>query len=160
RGLTISDEAYTIVGVMRPDFEFRYPEAELWTPVRLTATSPWLQVTARLRPEVSVAQAQSALEVVAHQLEQEQPKDRGGLKIVVTPWSEMPEEKYKLPLIFVLAAVGLVLLIACADVGSLLLSRAVQRQREIAIRSSLGAGIWRIVRQLLSESLVLAALGS
>src|SRR5262249_4410949 len=106
RGLTISDEAYTIVGVMRPDFEFRYPEAELWTPVRLTATPPWLQVTARLRPEGSVAQAQSALEVVAHQLEQEQPKDRGGLKIVVTPWSEMPEEKYKLTLIFVLAAVG------------------------------------------------------
>ena len=160
RGITISDEAYTIVGVMPPDFEFRYPEAELWTPLRLTPTSPWLQVTARLHAGVSVPQAQSALEIVAHQLEQEQPKDRAGLRIVVTPWSDMPEPKYKLTLIFVLAAVGLVMLIACADVGSLLLSRAVQRHKEIAIRSSLGAGLWRIVRQLLSESLSLAVLGS
>src|SRR6266852_4954197 len=62
RGITISDEAYTITGVMPPDFEFRYSEAELWTPLRLTATSPWLQVTARLRAGVSVPQARSALE--------------------------------------------------------------------------------------------------
>lgn len=160
RGITISDEAYTIAGVMPPDFEFRYPEAELWTPLRLTPTSPWLQVAARLHTGVSVPQARSALEIVAHQMEQEEPKDRAGYKIVVTPWSDTPDQKYKLTLIFVLAAVGLVLLIACADVGSLLLSRAVQRQREIAIRASLGAGLWRVVRQLLSEGLVLSVLGS
>lgn len=160
RGMTISDEPYTIVGVMPPEFEFRYPEAELWTPLRLGPTSPWMEVTALLRPGLSAAQAQSALEVVAHELGQELLKDSAGLKFLVTPWREMPEEKYRLTLIFVLAAVGLVLLVACADVGSLLLSRAVERQREIAIRSSLGAGFWQIVRQLLSESLVLAAIGS
>ena len=160
RGITISDEAYTIVGVMPPDFEFRYSEAELWTPLRLTSTSLWPQVVARLHEGVSLPQARSALEIVAHQMEQEEPKDRAGFKIVVTPWSDMPDQKYKLTLIFVLAAVGLVMLIASADVGSLLLSRAVQRQKEIAIRASLGAGIWRIVRQLLSESLVLTVLGS
>jgi predicted permease len=160
RSITISDEAYTIVGVMPPDFEFRYAEAELWTPLRLTPTSPWLQVTGRLRAGVSVAQARSALEIVAHQMEQETPKDHAALKIVVTPWSEVPEEKYRLTLIFVLAAVGLVMSIACADAGGLLLSRAVQRQKEIAIRASLGAGLWRIVRQLLCESLVLAVMGS
>jgi predicted permease len=160
RSITISDEAYTIVGVMPPDFEFRYAEAELWTPLRLTPTSPWLQVTGRLRAGVSVAQARSALEIVAHQMEQEAPKDHAVLKIVVTPWSEVPEEKYRLTLIFVLAAVGLVMSIACADAGGLLLSRAVQRQKEIAIRASLGAGLWRIVRQLLCESLVLAVMGS
>jgi putative ABC transport system permease protein len=160
RGITISDEAYTIVGVMPPDFEFRYSEAELWTPLRLTPTSPWLQLAARLHAGVSVPQARSALEIVAHQMGQEEPKDRAGFKIVMTPWSDMPDQKYKLTLIFVLAAVGLVMLIACADVGSLLLSRAVQRQKEIAIRASLGAGLWRIVRQLLSESLVLTVLGS
>jgi putative ABC transport system permease protein len=160
RGIAISDEAYTIVGVMPPDFEFRYSDAELWTPLRLTPTSPWLQVAARLHAGVPVTQARSALEIVAHQMEQEEPKDHSGLKIVATPWRDMPDQKYKLTLIFVLAAVGLVILIACADVGSLLLSRAVQRQKEIAIRASLGAGLWRIVRQLLSESLVLAVLGS
>jgi predicted permease len=160
RGMTISDEPYAIVGVMPPEFDFRYPEAELWTPLRLAPTSPWLEVTALLRPGLSAAQAQSALGVVAHELGQELPKDSAGLKFLVTPWSEMPEEKYRLTLIFVLAAVGLVLLVACADVGSLLLSRVVERRREIAIRSSLGAGFWQIARQLLSESLVLAAIGS
>jgi len=160
RGMTISDERYTIVGVMPPEFEFRYPEAELWTPLRLTPNSPWVEVTALLRPGVPAAQVRSALDVVARDLQRERPKDAGGLRFLVTPWSEVPEEKYRLTLIFVLAAVGLVLLVACADVGSLLLSRAVERQREIAIRSSLGAGFWQIVRQLLSESLVLAALGS
>jgi putative ABC transport system permease protein len=160
RGITISDEAYTIVGVMPPDFEFRYSEAELWTPLRLTPASSWVQVVARLHAGVSVPQARGALEIVAHQMEQEEPKDRAGFKIVVTRWSDTPDQKYKLTLIFVLAAVGLVMLIACADVGSLLLVRAVQRQKEIAIRASLGAGLWRIVRQLLSESLVLTVLGS
>ncbi len=160
RGITISNEAYTIVGVMPRDFAFRYPEAELWTPLRLTPTSPWLQVAARLHAGVSVTQARSALEIVAHQMEHEEPKDHSSLKIVVTPWRDMPDEKYKLTLIFVFAAVGLVILIACADVGSLLLSRAVQRQKEITIRASLGAGLSRIMGQLLSESLVLAVLGS
>ena len=160
RGITISDEAYTIVGVMPADFEFRFSEAELWTPLRLTPTSPWLQVAARLRAGVSVTQARSALEIVAHQMEKEGPKDRAGLKILVTRWSDTPDQKYKLTLIFMLAAVGLVMLIACADVGGLLLSRAIQRQKEIAIRASLGAGFWRVARHLLSESLVLAAFGS
>lgn len=160
RGITISDEIYTVVGVMAPDFEFRYPEAELWAPVRLTASTPWVQVIARLRPGVSVAQARSALEIVSHQMEQEAPKDHAGLKILVTQWRDTPDEKYKLTLLFVLVAVGLMMLIVCADVGGLLLTRAVERQKEITIRRSLGAGPWRIVRQLLTESLVLVAIGS
>ncbi len=160
REITISDEAFTIVGVMPPDFEFRYPEAELWTPLRLAPTSPWPRVVARLHAGVSVPQARSAMKILAHQMEQEEPKDRAGFRIMVTPWRDMPDQKYKLTLIFVLAAVGLVMLIACVDVGSLLLSRAVQRQKEIAIRASLGAGLWRIVRQLIAESLVLTVLGS
>ena len=159
REITISSEAYTIVGVMPADFEFRYPEAELWTPLRLAPTSPWPQVVARLRPGVSIGQAQSAMAIVAHQMQQEKPK-RVGFKIVVTRWNDLPDQKYKLTLIFVFAAIGLVMWIACVDVGALLLSRAVQRQKEMAIRASLGAGLSRIVRQLLTESLVLTVFGS
>src|SRR5580698_9108441 len=135
RGITISDESYTIVGVMPPDFEFRYSEAELCLPLRLTPTSPWLQVAGRLRAGVSVAQARSALEIVAHQIEQEAPQDHAGLQIQVTGWRDTPDQKYKLTLIFVLVAVGLMMLILCVDVGGLLLSRAVQRQKEISIRA-------------------------
>lgn len=160
RAVTISGDVYVIAGVMPPDFEFHYSEAEMWTPLRLTPTSPWLQVVARLRPGVSATQAQSALASVAHQMAEEQPKEYAGLKIAVKPWSDVPEEKYKSTLVFVLVAVGLIMLIVCANVGSLLLSRAIQRQKEITIRASLGAGLWRIVRQLLCESLVLALLGS
>ncbi|HXI43036.1 MAG TPA: ABC transporter permease [Bryobacteraceae bacterium] len=160
REITISDESYTIVGVMPADFEFRYSEAELWMPLRLTPTSPWLQVAGRLRAGVSLAQARSGLAIVARQIEREAPKDRPGLQIRVTQWRDTPDQKYKLTLIFVLAAVGLMMLIVCADVGGLLLSRAVQRQKEISIRASLGAGLWRIVRQLLSETLLLAMFGT
>src|SRR5579862_4033041 len=149
RGIIVSDEAYTIVGVMPADFEFRFSEAEMWTPLRLTQTTPWLQVAARLRAGVSLAQARSALEIVAHQTEEEEPKDRAGLKILLTPWSSMLDPKYKLTLILVLAAVGLVMLIACADVSGLLLIRAVRRQKEIAIRACLGAASWQVARHLL-----------
>ncbi len=160
RAITISGDVYSIIGVMPPDFEFHYSDAELWTPLRLSATSPWLQVAARLRSGVSAIQAQSALESVARQLAEEAPKEYTGLKIVVKPWRNTPEEKYKSTLLFVLVAVGLIMLLVCANVGSLLLSRAIQRQKEISIRASLGAGLWRIVGQLLCESFVLALLGS
>jgi len=100
------------------------------------------------------------MEIVAHQMEREEPKDRAGFRIMVTLWNDMPDQKYRMTLLFVFAAIGLVMLIACVDVGAMLLSRAVQRQKEIAIRASLGAGLWRIVRQLLTESLVLTVLGS
>jgi hypothetical protein len=160
REIIISAEAYTIVGVMPADFEFRYPEAELWTPLRLAVTSPWPQVVARLRAGLSIRQAQSAMEIVAHRMQREKPKERVGFKIIVTRWNDLPDQKYKLTLIFVFAAIGLVMFIACVDVGALLLSRAVQRQKEIAIRASLGAGLSRIVRQLLTESLVLTVFGS
>src|SRR5262249_19188558 len=101
-----------------------------------------------------------AMEPIANDMRQADPQKNAGLKLVVEPWRETLERQYELTLVFVLAAVGLVLLIACADAASLLLSRAVQRQKEIAIRASLGAGIWRVARQLLIESCTLALLGS
>ena len=161
RAITVSEEVFTIAGIMPREFAFPSSDVELWLPLRVTpAFKMWFQVVARLKPGITVQQAGSALQIVARQLEQEDPKQKAGLRLDVAQWAETADRKYELTLMFVLVAVGLVLLIGCADVGSLLLSRAVQRQREIAIRASLGAGLWRVARQLLAESLVLAVLGS
>jgi predicted permease len=160
RQVTLSDQIYTIVGVMPPAFEFPGSDVELWVPLRLTAAQTSVQVVAEMRPRQPLAAVQSAMQIVAHQIESEKPIEKAGLQIVVSPWRDEVTRKYELSLVFIVAAVGLVLLIACADAGSLLLCRALQRQKEIAIRASLGAGLWRVMRQLLAESLLLAVLGT
>ena len=160
RHLTISDEDYTIAGVMPPAFEFPDSEVEMWVPLRVTANLTRVQVVASMRPGEPLPAVQSAMRIVAHQLENEEPIEKAGLNIEVSPWRDEVTRRYELSVVFIAAAVGLVLLIACADAGSLLLCRAFERQKEIAIRASLGAGVWRITRQLLAESLVLAVLGT
>lgn len=161
RVLEVAGVPYTVVGVMPRDFEFPYPDAEVWVPLRLApGANPLVEVAARLRPGLGLAQVQSAMAVEARHLEQQDPQKRAGLRISVTPWRETVARQYQLTLLLILAAVGLVLLIGCADVGGLLLSRAVERRKEIAIRVSLGAGFGRVARQLLVESLLLAVCGS
>ena len=158
RTITYSGEAFTIVGVMPPEFEFPLSQEEMWIPLRLNAASTGaLEVVARLKEGVTAAQAQSAMQIVARQIEQRDPQKKAGLRISVSQWHEELRRNYVYP---PLVAVGLVLLIACANVSSLLLSRAVQRQRELAVRAALGAGFWRVARQLLAESLILAVGGS
>src|SRR5437773_612260 len=162
RVILLSDELYTVAGVMPPDFEFAYSNMDLWVPIRLRPgfTSGWLEVVARMRAGISIWHVRNAMEVAAHQFEREDPKEKAGLRIKVSPWQETPTREYELTLVFILGAVGLVLMIACVNVVSLLLSRAVQRQKEMAIRASLGAGLWQVVRQLLAESFELALAGS
>jgi len=161
RTITFSDEAFTIVGVMPPEFEFPLSQEEMWIPLRLNAGSTGaVEVVARLKAGVTAAHAQSAMQVVALELEQRDPHEKAGLRILVSPWREELSRNYELSAVLILVAVELVLLIACANVSSLLLSRAVQRQREIAIRAALGAGFWRVARQLLAESLIVAVMGS
>jgi putative ABC transport system permease protein len=158
RTITFSGEAFTIVGVMPPEFEFPLSQEEMWIPLRLNAGSTGaVEVVARLKAGVTAAQAQSAMQVVARELEQRDPREKAGLRISVSQWREELNRNYVYP---PLVAVGLVLLIACANVSSLLLSRAVQRQRELAIRAALGAAFWRVARQLLAESLIVAVMGS
>ncbi len=161
RRITFSDQAFTVVGVMPPEFEFPFSQEEMWVPLHLNAGSNGvLEVVGRLRGGVTAAQAQSAMQIVARELEQRDLPKKEGLRISVVPWHEALNPKYEQSAVLILAAVGLVLLIACANVSSLLLSRAVQRQKEIAIRAALGAGFWRVVRELLLESLVLCVMGS
>ena len=166
RSVTVSGDLYTIAGVMPPEFDFPLPEIQMWLSMHLTAASAGsVQIVGRLNPGVSISQAQAALQPIAQQLEQQAKgppnNDRlNGLQLPVLPWSDAVPRENRLTLIFTMSAVGLVLLIACADVGGLLLSRAVERQKEIAIRASLGAGLWQVIRQLLAEALVLAVLGS
>ncbi len=161
RAVTVSGAPFTVVGVMRPEFDFPAPEIQMWTSVHLSAATPGVVLLAgRLKPGISPAQAQASLEPIARRLEQKEPIQKAGLKFEVSRWSDNTPRENRLTLLFILCAVGLVLLIACADVGGLLLSRAVERQREIAIRASLGAGLWQVVRQLLIEAVTLAAIGS
>ena len=159
--ITISDEAFTVIGVMPAEFEFPSPDVVMWTPLRLTGTFLFnLHAVARIRPDLSIPRLQSAMDILARQLEQEDQSKRDGLRIRVSRWQEERFPAYQLTLILVLAAVALVLLVACVDVASLLLGRALQRQKEIAIRASLGAGVWHVLRQLLAEGLALALLGT
>lgn len=161
RTVQISGGAFTIVGVMPPEFEFPYPQEEMWVPLRVrpgSAEGP-LEVLARLREGVTASQAESAMRTAARELERRDPSGKAGLRITVSPWREALDRNYERSAVLILIASGLVLLIACSNVSSLLLSRAVRGQREIAIRACLGAGFWRLARELLAESMILSAMG-
>ncbi len=159
RSITVSDETYTVAGVMPADFEFASAAVDLWLPLRVTPASNFtVSVLARLKNGVSLDRARADLGISARELSARDPQNDAGLRIDVKPWREDPSKQYQRSLECLLAAVGLLLLIACANSSSLLLSRTIQRQKEIAIRASIGAPFRRVVRQLLAESLVLAAL--
>ena len=94
RPITISDELFTIAGVMPREFEFPSSEVEVWTPLRLTpASTIWVQVIARLKNGVGVMQARSAFKIVERQMEQEDPAQRAGLRIDITPWNQSADRK-------------------------------------------------------------------
>jgi putative ABC transport system permease protein len=164
--VTLNNEAYTVVGVMPAGFQFApfwATRAELWVPLAFgdrvhSRDGNSLRIFARLKPGVTLAQARAEMAAITARLERQYPGTNRD--VVVTPLKEKVVGRIETPLLTLLCACGFVLLIACANVAHMLLARTSGRQKEIAVRTALGAGRGRVIGQLLTENLLLAALGA
>jgi predicted permease len=163
--LTLDNRARTVVGVMPRGFAFPSRDPVLWVPMipvdilGQSRTNLLLNVVARLRPGVSVGQAQAEMNVMADRLQRAYPKDNAGVSITVVDMRDVVSPQTRMLVWTVFAAAFCLLLIVCTNLTNLLLARAVARRQEIAVRAAIGAGLWRLVKQMLTESAIIAAAG-
>lgn len=165
RRILLDGEPYVVIGVTDKTFGYPRPNVEIWTPMRFSNSdfadrnNYYLRVVGKLRPGVSIEQARSEMRIVSDRLKRQYPKENEHVGVTINPLRDEISNRSRLMLLALLGASFCVLLIACTNLANLLLARALERRKEVALRKALGAGRERLVRQMMTESLVVAICG-